>query len=1135
MAGFSFSQEISSDYRTKKTVVKDTVQLDSISINPSFFKVFTVDGALVDTSLYSINFEKALLVFSRPEAVSADSITIEYLRYPAFLTKKYSLLNPNLIVESPANLDKLYSLEPDKKEVAQLFDGLNTNGSITRGVTVGNNQNAVLNSQLDLQISGQLSNNVLLRASIQDANIPLQESGYSQRLDEFDQIFIELEAPSWRVRAGDVDLINAETYFLPFTKKIQGLSVATTIKHENSSTNVFGAGALVRGNFAQSQFTGQEGNQGPYKLLGPNNELFILIVSGSERVFVNGILLQRGENNDYIIDYNAGEVIFTSKYPITSDMRIVIEYQFTNNSYTRFLGYGGAVHQSKKWKLGAYFYTEGDSKNQPIQETLSEEQVAILRNAGDDRAAMVAPSATEAEFSENRVLYRKEIVNGEEIFVFSNNPDDQLFNVRFTLVGNNLGNYVLRNTIAAGRVFEYVPPINGVPQGNFEPVVQLNAPNRLQLAILNAGYTPSEKTSAYLEGAISNNDVNLFSDIDDADNQGLAARLSIKQNLINKKWKLNFLGSIDHISENFNTIERTYNTEFARDWNILNNNVAGTPNLNQLYGSQTLISGGFNLNNEKNGTASYVFERLVFSDFGNGNKHNFAANLNYKGYSAIVNGSFLSNETNTANSTFSRLNAALIKAFKKSWTGTRLQHENNQQRETATDSLTPVSQRFFEINPFIGVGDSTKVFAEVGYRFRVNDSVRDNLLQRVNTSNTYYINSQLIKTERAQLGAFVSYRNFNFANPLQENEQSLNSRVLYNQQLFKQLLSLNMAYETLSGTLPQQEFTYLEVEPGQGAYAWNDYNNNGIQELDEFELAQFPDEAKYIRVLLPNQVFVKTHQNKFSQTLTFNFSSWSDANGLKKIISHFYNQSSYLIDRRVRRQGSNFNLNPFSTGNESKLLGINQSFRNSLFFNRGKQLYTTSYTFLNTKARNLLSVGFQENTVQAHQLQFTHKLNVLWLTNLDAGTSITQSLSENFPQRNFKIDGYNLLPKLSYLFNQNSRFDVFFELQAKENRSGEQETLNQQRFGASFAIANGQKISLNGEVNYFKNDFVGNPFSPVGYQMLEGLQPGNNFTWSLLGQKRITNYLDLNINYFGRKSETSKTIHTGTVQLRAYF
>ena len=76
---------------------------------------------------------------------------------------------------------------------------------------------------------------------------------------------------------------------------------------------------------------------------------------------------------------------------------------------------------------------------------------------------------------------------------------------------------------------------------------------------------------------------------------------------------------------------------------------------------------------------------------------------------------------------------------------------------------------------------------------------------------------------------------------------------------------------------------------------------------------------------------------------------------------------------------------------------------------------------------------------------------------------------------------------------------------------------------------------MTGEVNLFQNDFVGNSNTPVSYQMLEGLQPGKNFTWSLLAQKKLTKFLDLNLTYFGRKTETSKTIHTGTIQLKAYF
>jgi hypothetical protein len=53
--------------------------------------------------------------------------------------------------------------------------------------------------------------------------------------------------------------------------------------------------------------------------------------------------------------------------------------------------------------------------------------------------------------------------------------------------------------------------------------------------------------------------------------------------------------------------------------------------------------------------------------------------------------------------------------------------------------------------------------------------------------------------------------------------------------------------------------------------------------------------------------------------------------------------------------------------------------------------------------------------------------------------------------------------------------------------------------------------------------------------MLAGLQAGKNSTWRLLLQKNLTQYLDININYQGRKSDTSDTIHTGNVQLRAFF
>lgn len=1125
------AQEKTSNYKKKRLAVKDTIIIDSVSINPSRFIVKTKGGEIIDTSRYTIDFETSILKFN--QGIQTDTIEVEYLRYPNFLTKVYKQLDEKVIVDrSSSGSEALYKLQRNtRRNSFTPFDGLTTSGSISRGVTIGNNQNSVLNSELDLQISGRLSDKVSLRASIQDANIPLQESGYSQRLDEFDQVFIELFSDNWNIRAGDIDLVNTSSYFANFSKRVQGLLVNANI---SDKTSVFASGALVRGQFTTTQFTAQEGNQGPYKLRGPNNELFVLIVSGSETVYVNGVPLERGENRDYIIDYNAGEIIFNSTYPITSEMRITVDYQFSDRNYSRFTVFGGSSYTSEKLRFNVSVYSESDAKNQPLQQNLSAEQTQILADAGDDRSLMVAPSATQESFSENRILYRQDIINGEQVFVFSQNPEDELFSVRFTLVGANQGNYVLSNDNAVSNIFEYVAPIGGVPQGNYEPITQLVAPERLQIAVLNGQYKPSDKTDVYFELAGSKNDLNLFSNLDDNDNDGFAGKLTVKQKLIktDSLWNLSALVDADFIQKNFRTIQRLYRAEFNRDWN-LEDNRDDQGNFN--FGNQILLTSGLQLSHSKKGTANYNFEYLDYADNFNGSRHNLTTNLRLGDFNIFSNSSYLNNESTINRSTFLRSFNRVVYGKGNKWAGAKIALEDNEQRVIATDSLTPLSQKFSAYEAFVGIGDSTKVFAEVGYIRRLNDSLRNNLVERVNASNTYYLKSRLVQNKNTNLQLFVNYRDLRAEDNTSEDEQSLNSRLNYNQKLFNNLILWNTSFETNSGTLPQQDFTYVEVEAGQGAYTWIDYNENGIQELNEFEIAQFADQGNYIRVLLPNQVFIRTHQNRLSQTLTINPVQWSKSeNKTKKFFSHFYNQTSYLIDRKVRRDGNNFNLNPFKEDEENQL-ALNNSVRNVLFYNRGKQRYTTSYTFLTNTSRNLLSIGFQENKLTNHQLNFNHKFATNWLANALASFGTDESLSENFANRNFNIEEERFQPKLSYLFSENAQFDVFYQYTSKQNTIGSLESLKQNNYGFSFTYNKAEKIALTGEFNFFQNEYEGNPNTPVGFQLLEGLQPGQNFTWSLLAQKKLTKFLDLNLNYFGRKTESSKIIHTGTIQLKAYF
>lgn len=1110
---------------TKAVSIQDTIQLEEVSISPFQFKLQTVDSIEVDSSLYDINFPKAQLVPSSVLKLNQDSLIVSYVNYPEFLTKTYKGLDENLIIDTGNPIDNLYELQQQRQPGNFVpFAGLNTSGSISRAISVGNNQNAVVRSELDLQISGKISEHVTLRASIQDDNAPTQSGGYTQQLNEFDRIFIELEAEKWRIRAGDIDLIENESFFASYTKRVQGLLLSADVGNEIRQTEVYTAAALVRGVFTRSELTAQEGNQGPYKLVGQNGELFVLIISGSEDVYVNGRLLSRGENEDYLIDYNAGELIFNSTFPITSEMRIVVEYQVSDRNFSRIVATTGSRFRSESLQLNGFLYNENDLKNQPLQQSLTEEQVNVLQDAGDNQSEMLAPSAVPADYSENRILYEKEFRDGQEIFVFSNDPEAELFNVRFTNLGQNQGNYVLSSQEAIATIYEYVSPVKGIPQGNFEPVVRLFAPTKLQIAMLNGVYSPSEKTSLQFEVAASNKDENLFSELDQGDNRGLAAQLSVSQTLYKSETDTQFdvFGNLNFIEDSYASIERLYNVEFTRDWNLFN-----------PAGDQLFLDTGFNYRNNQQSFTQYSFQRLEYTSDFLGQKHSISARQVQDKFRIDANASYLDSESSFLTSKFARASVTGIYDFGKVWSGLRYNLEDNQERRMETEEFTANTQRFSSYEVFSGVGDSTNVYVEAGYRFRQNDSLRSNVLQRVNTSNTYFVRSQLINTKATRLRVFANLRNLEFNEENRANEQSLNSRVTYSQNLLNRLVNLTTTYETNSGSIAQQEFTYLEVEPGQGQYTWIDYNENDIQELNEFEIAQFQDEGRFVRILLPNQVFVRTNQTRFSQQLTLNFQTWQNKTGWKKFASKFYSQTSLLLDKKLRKDGNSLNLNPFGGGGKD-ILGENTTFRNILFFNRGLQKFTTSYSFTQNATKNLTLLGFQESSNLMHELKFIHKFQESWLVTLSQDLNSSERFSDQFENRNFEIEGFSFNPKLSYLLGD-KRFDVFYELTSKENQIGEQEALDQQTFGLSFTLNDAQNYSINGEVNYIQNKFEGSAFSPVAYQMLEGLQPKDNLTWSLFLQKKITDFLDLNLTYFGRKSENVNAIHTGSVQLRAFF
>ena len=1093
-------------------VKKDTIQLDSVALNPQKFKVLDAFSKVIPSSKYTIDFSNAILIINSKKYTK---ISVEYFRLPDFITKIYTPFDKKLIVPNETNTGKLYSLTTNKKASEKKpFEGLKTKGFITRGITSGNNQNAVTNSALDLKISGKLSKNITLRANIFDTNIPVQENGYSQNITDFDRIFIEMFTDNWRVKAGDISLQNSDSYFMPIAKQIAGLRVEADV---NKNVKLAASGAVVRGKFNRYRITGREGNQGPYKIYGLNNEPAILIIAGSETVYINGIEIKRGENEDYTIDYNLAEITFNTTYPITNDMRITLEFQYADRNYTRFVTYEEATYKSDKLNISAYFYNENDAKNQPLQQSLTADQKQILTNAGNNTDLMVAESAFLDAFDENKILYKKVLNGSRETFQYSNTLVDELYFVTFTNVGLNKGDYQLDRSTAIGNIFVYV----GQNLGSYSPIIKLTPPTKQQTFVLKSNYDSQKKTKINTEIAISNNDENLFSSIDDANNVAVAAKVNWEQILIDKEWQLKSAISHEFVQNHFKTEMRWESVEFNRDWNILTNNA-----------TKNYFQSEFRLQNKNSDFLLYRFNNLSYPEIFNGNKHEVQSKMKLNKTSFFIDGSFLTNTSTSEDNSFFRAKARAEQSFNKKWLGAFINFETNSRKNSTTKDFINTSHRFKEFETYFGVGDSTKVYTKFGFNYRNNDSIKSNTFTEINNRKTFYLNSKLIQNKKTNLNIFANYRLTE--NRFTNNEKSLNSRIIFNQKLFKNFINLGTVYETSSGNIARQEYIYVKTEPGLGYYTWIDYNSDGVQDFDEFEIAQFQDQAEYLRLPKPNLQFIATQRAKFTQSISLNPRVWSSKKGFKKILSHFYNQSFLSVENEQERMGNSFNFNPFDF-NESKLIGLSFNLRNSIYFNKNLQKYSVTYTFGKNRNKQQYFIGSQENNIKLHQADFAHKFASFWLFELMGKTSENNLETENFNNRNYIIRANEIQPKISFLYNKNNRFTAFYHFKDKENQLPSFEQLNQQKFGFEYFYISSKKNQISTNINVFLNDFTGDTNTPIAYQMLEGLQSGQNYTWSILFNQKLNPFLNLNLNYLGRKSENSKSIHTGSIQLRAIF
>lgn len=1145
MTLWSLAQNPGSNLRQRVFAVKaDSIRLDTTSIIP---QTFTIEG--IPASDYRLDFINGILHWNNKPSVDSVKITYRVFFYKlnpvAQRIKVDSVINSMSIAPYEFNNE----LSEDQKAIFN-FGALKAEGSFGRQIAFGNSQDAVLNSTLNLQLSGMLGDSIEIQAAITDNNIPIQPDGTTQQLNEFDQVFLQFKKKNWQLNLGDIDIRQNQSYFLNFYKRLQGVSFQTTNPiGKKVESKTLASGSIAKGKFTRNVIQALEGNQGPYRLTGANNEFFFIVLANTERVFVDGQLLQRGEDQDYVINYNTAEVTFTPKRMITKDSRIQIEFEYADRNFLNANFYvSEELEFNKRLKLRIGAFTNSDAKNSQINQVLDPGQKQFLANLGDSIQRAFYPSAAIDTFAAGKILYEKIYYNTptgiDSFFQYSTDPATAKYNLSFINVGVGRGDYVSDFNGANGKVYKFIPRVGNTRQGSYDAVTVLVTPKKQQLVNLGIDYTMGKNTMVKTEVAMSNYDANTFSTIDNGDDRGYAAKFQINNaKQLREKNKLQLLTSLDYeyVQSKFKPLERLRTVEFTRDWGLA---------LLVQPETENIIRASAGIKNIKNRGVTYRFTNYQRGGSYKGYQNSIIQTTDWKGWQ--FNNEFVITSFNALNDkgAFWRPTIDLSKQLKKVKNlrlGFRYAEERNAVREKLTDTITPQSFFFDSYSVYLKTDEAKKNHYGITFFTRTDKYALGKDFVKGDRSLNLNLQTELLANPKRQFYLNTTFRKLQILNSAvskQEQDETILGRAEYVMNEWKGLVTGNVLYEVGAGQEQKRDQTYIEVPAGTGQYAWIDYNGDGVQQLNEFELAAFQDQAKFIRVLTPTNEFIKANYITFNYSLTLNpraVLNKADLKGMKKFISKLNFITSLQTSKKSIAKGS-FEFDPFKYNvNDTALVTLNTVLLNTISFNRFSSKWGLDLSNLRNNGKSLLTYGYESRSLKDWTAKFRWNLSrsLSLLLNGRKGKNSLFTPNAQFDNRNYDLDINSVEPMVTFIRKTAFRIATSYKYENKKNLpvfGGEKSNSHSINFESKYNVL--QSSSITGKFTYNNIDFkstTGSATTTVSYIMLDGLLPGKNFLWSVILTKKLLNNLELNFQYDGRKPATSKTVHIGRASLTALF
>lgn len=1090
---------------------------DSLIIKNSE-KIF-LDEKPISSSKYKFNYIDGEIRFL--ESVAKDvKIRISYKRSPWPVQKEYfhyPLLRR--VFGAPTTSESTTARPPTTGPAQDDFGAqLTKSGSLTRGVTVGNNRGLKVNSALNLNVSGKVSENVEVVAALTDQTTPIQPEGTTQNLQEIDKVFIQIKAPNLSATMGDYELELLEGQFASYSRKLQGAMG----KADYDNLQVTVSGAVSRGKYHSLQFMGQEGNQGPYQLKGDRGQIDIIVLAGTERVYIDGEQMVRGESNDYIIDYAAAQLTFTRRRLVTSDSRIVVDFQYSDERFRRNLYTAQA--KGNLWKdrikLGATLLREADDKDNPLDFTLSEERLETLENAGDDPQKSVTNGASFVGDGNGRYVLDE---GGYYVYV---GPDSGNYLVSFSDVGDNLGDYRYKGQ----GIYEYV----GKNSARYNPVILLPTAKSHNVLDFEMEVKPVSSFNFRGEIALSNYDENSYSRLDDEDNDGIAQNwtLTFKKdtlNLLGKRMgKLELSGKKTTIDDRFNDIDRTNEIEYNRRWDLPDGADRGE-STNELYGRYEPVPG-----------------LSVGGEFGQIKKGNYFSSDRWQLQSGLQREklpkyNYRIERIKKDSKLDQRQGDWLRQKGNASYQIWKILPFTNYEAEIKKENWSDSLSTGFRFNSYT-MGMETKgrsrltASASLSHR-KDDDYLSEDLFQEKSTAITQNYKLKLNQVRSFSGSMEFTHRERKFADISIGNKRTDLAEAKMQFTPWKRAISADLNYQISNTATAKKERLYIKVSEGDGNWRFE-------EDLNEYVNDPLGD---HILRIITTDEFLPVVELKTSSRLRLeprrmwgrfgskqpNVPKW------KRWLTALSSESYVAIDERTQEDDvwSIYLLDFSKYRNANTTIFGNMQFRQDLYlFENSRDFSLRLRHRSRDEKNNQFLKGGQDRLENENSARVTARISSKFSSQSEFKSKRTSRLFVESNRQDRDIFADEIKTDLS--FRPKSQLELALECRfsLEEDRFYDEPTqVKAYALAPRVNYSLRSKGRLRGELEW---SFVeANPKDRIiPYEMANGRSLGNSLRWDVRFDYRISQTIQATFSYTGRNEpERDRTIHTGRASVTAAF